>query len=199
MLFLVIVIVRIILAQSAQYLNDGGLLFCEVGNSEVHVKALYPSVPFTWLSFERGGHGVFMLTKSQLVEFINISSKQYNTLHATDSTIYNELNEVIQYESANSADPEMLGLAKAIGIEKGKPFKPDERMQGILTEAANLANAAFRGVMYKPRSPEVYFYPDRKWYSPLANGSHEFLDKNGARVLDDRIGFHFYATEIEHF
>ena len=62
-------IVRIILAQSAQYLNDGGLLFCEVGNSEVHVKALYPSVPFTWLSFERGGHGVFMLTKSQLVEF----------------------------------------------------------------------------------------------------------------------------------
>jgi len=62
-------IVRIILAESAQHLNEGGLLFCEVGNSEVHVKALYKEVPFTWLSFERGGHGVFMLTKAQLVEF----------------------------------------------------------------------------------------------------------------------------------
>lgn len=62
-------IVRVILAQSAEYLNDGGLLFCEVGNSEIHVKALYKDIPFTWLNFERGGHGVFMLTKAQLVEF----------------------------------------------------------------------------------------------------------------------------------
>ena len=62
-------IVRVILAQSAQYLNESGLLFCEVGNSEVHVRALYKDVPFTWLNFERGGHGVFMLTKAQLIEF----------------------------------------------------------------------------------------------------------------------------------
>jgi ribosomal protein L3 glutamine methyltransferase len=62
-------IVRVILAESAKHLNDGGLLFCEVGNSEVHVKALYQNVPFTWLNFERGGHGVFMLTKAQLVEY----------------------------------------------------------------------------------------------------------------------------------
>jgi ribosomal protein L3 glutamine methyltransferase len=62
-------IVRKILAESAKHLNDGGLLFCEVGNSEVHVKALYPNIPFTWLTFERGGHGVFMLTKSQLTEY----------------------------------------------------------------------------------------------------------------------------------
>ncbi|MGL1957530.1 MAG: 50S ribosomal protein L3 N(5)-glutamine methyltransferase [Colwellia sp.] len=62
-------IVRVILAQSASHLNDDGLLICEVGNSQVHVEALYPLVPFTWLTFERGGHGVFLLTKAQLVEF----------------------------------------------------------------------------------------------------------------------------------
>ena len=59
-------IVRIILAQSTQYLNDEGILICEVGNSQYHVEALYPEVDFTWLSFERGGHGVFMLNKAQL-------------------------------------------------------------------------------------------------------------------------------------
>lgn len=62
-------IVRIILAQSAQHLNDNGHLICEVGNSQVHVEALYPQVPFTWLTFERGGHGVFLLTKAQLIKF----------------------------------------------------------------------------------------------------------------------------------
>jgi len=62
-------IVRKILAESAKHLAEDGLLFCEVGNSEVHVKALYPDIPFTWLTFERGGHGVFMLTKSQLVSY----------------------------------------------------------------------------------------------------------------------------------
>lgn len=132
-------------------------------------------------------------------EIINISGVQYSTLHATNSQIYHELNEVIQYEPAFSGDPEMLGLAKAIGIEKGKEFKPDERMQSILTEAASLANAAFRGVMFKPRNEAEYFYNDRKWFSPLASGSHEFLDKNGARALDDRIGFHFIATGITPF
>ena len=62
-------IVRVILAQSAMHLNDNGILVCEVGNSQLHVEALYPEVPFEWLTFERGGHGVFLLTKSQLLEF----------------------------------------------------------------------------------------------------------------------------------
>jgi len=133
------------------------------------------------------------------MDYIDISGRQYNTLHATDATIYNELNEVIQYEAANTGDPEILGLAKAIGIEKGKAFKPDARMQKILIEASSLANAAFRGVMYKPSNPNAYFYEDRKWFSPLASGSHEFIDKNGARGLDDRVGMHFFATGITPF
>ncbi|RHW75276.1 50S ribosomal protein L3 N(5)-glutamine methyltransferase [Colwellia sp. RSH04] len=61
-------IVRVILAESAEHLNDDGLLICEVGNSQIHVEALYPEVDFSWLSFERGGHGVFLLTKTQLVK-----------------------------------------------------------------------------------------------------------------------------------
>ncbi|WP_019027725.1 50S ribosomal protein L3 N(5)-glutamine methyltransferase [Colwellia piezophila] len=59
-------IVRVILAESAIHLNEDGVLICEVGNSQYHVEALYPQVDFTWLSFERGGHGVFMLSKAQL-------------------------------------------------------------------------------------------------------------------------------------
>jgi len=62
-------IVRKILAQAEQYLNDDGILICEVGNSQIHVEATYPEVPFTWISFSRGGHGVFILTKAQLTQY----------------------------------------------------------------------------------------------------------------------------------
>ncbi len=65
-------IVRVILAESCNYLNDSGILICEVGNSQVHVEALYPEVDFTWLTFKRGGHGVFTLTKAQLVQFSDV-------------------------------------------------------------------------------------------------------------------------------
>ena len=59
-------ITRKILAQAAEHLNDNGVLICEVGNSQVHLTAAFPNVPFQWLEFERGGHGVFRLTKAQL-------------------------------------------------------------------------------------------------------------------------------------
>lgn len=60
---------RQILAQAGKYLAESGLLVIEVGNSWTALEAAYPSVPFTWLEFEHGGHGVFALTASELQEY----------------------------------------------------------------------------------------------------------------------------------
>ncbi|MGX8849628.1 HemK family protein methyltransferase [Pseudomonas aeruginosa] len=59
---------EVVLAEAADHLSEKGLLIVEVGNSEVHVQALYPEVDFTWLEFEHGGHGVFMLSAAQCRE-----------------------------------------------------------------------------------------------------------------------------------
>jgi len=80
--------------------------------------------------------------------FINTSGKQFNTVHANDFKFYGELNEVIQYETGDAFDPEIVGLFAAIGIKKGKPFAPDDRMKAILTDAVAVGNAAARSISF---------------------------------------------------
>jgi ribosomal protein L3 glutamine methyltransferase len=58
---------RQILRQAASHLTEQGVLICEVGNSMVALAAQFPQVPFHWIEFNKGGIGVFALTKAQLV------------------------------------------------------------------------------------------------------------------------------------
>jgi hypothetical protein len=85
----------------------------------------------------------------------------------------------------------------SIGIEKGKPFDPDERMKAILSEAADVGGVTVRTIMSQPRDERFFLFPNesRTWTNPFVGGSHEFL-VDGAHILDARAAFHFFATGI---
>jgi len=130
------------------------------------------------------------------MNFVNVSGKAFNTIHASDYTFFEEVNHVVQEEPNDALDPETLGLLASIGIEKGKPFAPDARMKKILTEAAAVGNATARATVFKSRIKEAFFYPNSAWCTPFIGGSYEFLQQPGVRNLDARSFFFYYATGI---
>ena len=129
-------------------------------------------------------------------KFINVSGIPHNTIHANDFGFYEEVNQLVQEEPNEAQDPEILGVLASIGIEKGKPFAPDERMKKILTEAAAVGNATVRAILMKPREKEFFYYPDGSWRNPLLVGGYEFLQQPGVRSLDSRSNSLYYFTGI---
>jgi ribosomal protein L3 glutamine methyltransferase len=68
--------VRVILSEAGRHLEPGGSLIVEVGNTESAVRRAYPRLPFTWLEFERGGGGVFLLPARALTNAERVDAKQ---------------------------------------------------------------------------------------------------------------------------
>lgn len=65
-------LVRRMLRDAPRHLSPGGVMIVEVGNSAQALMEIYPELPFTWIDFERGGHGVFVLTAEQLREYAHL-------------------------------------------------------------------------------------------------------------------------------
>jgi hypothetical protein len=130
------------------------------------------------------------------MEFISSAGKLFNTIHANNAEFYAELAPVIHREPIDLIDPETRGLLAAIGIHKDKPFAPDARMQQILVQAAEVANATARAMYFRWRDDEPKIYSDRQWHTYFIGGDYRWLrdEGRGGRHLDARTFFFYVAT-----
>lgn len=184
------------------------------------IKATYKVYPYV-----PGGYGAsiasFLADKAplgQLTEptaprFVEGSGAVMNTLPPNDYSFWEILNDAIQAEPADALEPELVGPMAAIGIVKGQPFQPDERMRAILTEAVAAGNAIARTVAFRGRESEDFHYfpdTDSQWTNPLFTGGYQFstppprITKDGvqlspatgARNVNARTAFLYVATGI---
>jgi hypothetical protein len=141
--------------------------------------------------------------------FIEASGMELNTVFPNGYGFWETIDALVQQEPPEAGDPELLGLLASVGIVHGKQFEPDERMRGILEEAAAVGNATARTVTFAARPEEGFaYYPNSEWCSALFVGGYEFLDpppqitadgavqspSDGARKLDSRTNFFYMAT-----
>jgi hypothetical protein len=128
--------------------------------------------------------------------FINGSGKEFNTIHGNNYEFYEELATVIQKEPISFIDPELRGQAAAIGIVKGKPFEPNERLKKTLEDAIKVGNATARSIGFAPRDKNAYLYEGKQWYTGFINKDYQWLDGDGnqGRNMDARTLFFYTAT-----
>jgi hypothetical protein len=130
------------------------------------------------------------------MKFVNGTGREFNTIHANNYVFFEELHTVIDREPADLVEPQLAGMAAAIGIQKGKPFAPDARMRAILEEAVAVGNATARAIWLKPRDRSAYLYEDSGWFTAFLGGDYRWFVENGegARNLDARTLFFYSAT-----
>lgn len=130
-------------------------------------------------------------------EFIDGSGIPNNTVSPANYQFFEDINQVVQEEPIESLEPEKRGVLRSIGIEHGKPFKPDARMKMILTDAAKIGNATFRSLWWRPREDTNALYKgtDSRWMNGYPDRNTTFIE-NGAMLLDARTQMYTIGTGV---
>jgi hypothetical protein len=101
-------------------------------------------------------------------KYIDIYGKIMEGTPVLDETIYAELNEIIQEEVVEEQNLAMMGMLKTIGIQKGKPFKPDAKARKIYAAAAPEALQYMIEQYHRHLNP--WMYKGKKWSMLLPSG-----------------------------
>jgi hypothetical protein len=103
--------------------------------------------------------------------FVDVVDIVYDSTITYDVRFFESLNRIVQAEPWLERDKAMIDQLKSIGIEKGKPFKPDPRTRELLNDAAREAHAWL--VARYEASLSSPYYDGGHWSRP---GSRELLE-----------------------
>ena len=97
--------------------------------------------------------------------YVDAYDKPFNATIPYDATFFELLHRFVQAEPWLTRDKAMIASLKTLGIEKGKPFKPDAKTKTIFNKAAQEAHAVI-GMKYDAgfASP---FFPGTRWGLPV--------------------------------
>ena len=113
--------------------------------------------------------------------FIDAIDVMFDSTITYDARFFDALNRIVQIEPWLTRDKAMIDSLKSIGIEKGKPFKPDAATRSALDEAAREAHAWIRNRLQTSYFPAPYF-DGGHWHVPASAEVVEGLSSNFAKA-----------------
>jgi hypothetical protein len=87
--------------------------------------------------------------KPKPTKYISMSAKKLDTLPPSGIEFWARLSAFINNNPVEERDRFFMAMLKPLGIEKGKPFKPDARQRAILEDAARMGDAMGRTMLFE--------------------------------------------------
>ncbi|MBB6095803.1 hypothetical protein HNQ60_004694 [Povalibacter uvarum] len=114
---------------------------------------------------------------------------QDTTPHSFEESIeyWRVLHQAVTDEPPLEDSRSYYGDLAALGIVKGQPFNPDERMTRILEQAAKIGSAQMRAEAFADNRADRVVWPDRQWqWASLRfeNGSFDAADYRDTYAID---------------
>src|SRR5262245_6658261 len=100
--------------------------------------------------------------------YVDASDVIFESTIPYDLRFFESLNRMVQAEPWLERDKAMIDQLKTIGIERGKPFKPDAQTQAVLEDAILEAKA----VLEESYGQVPPFYPGAHWFFPIGEEMH---------------------------
>ena len=127
--------------------------------------------------------------------YVDVYDKPFDATIPYDVTFFELLDHFVQAEPWLARDKVMIEFLKTIGIEKGKPFKPDEKTERILADALREAQVVV-AMKYEAGFDPPY-WEGGHWAVPIQKESFEgmqtaFADPN-SYAIDGRAAMYSMA------
>lgn len=97
--------------------------------------------------------------------FVDMHDKPFDSTIPYDVSFYELLHRFVQAEPWLTRDKAMIDSLKTIGIVKGKPFQPDEKVKTILREAVNEAREVIGQNYERNFAPPIF--AGSRWSVPV--------------------------------
>jgi len=105
------------------------------------------------------------------MKFIDLYDKHLEMTPVLDGNIYREIHEMLEEENVEEQNLSIMGLLARIGIRKGEPYSPDDKMQAIYDKAGPEALQYMLEQYHRQLNP--WFYEGKKWSSLTPAGDIE--------------------------
>ena len=119
--------------------------------------------------------------------FPNGSTTPAQMVFPEDYEYFEMLAEFVEAEFVAPEDMAMRGMMASLGIVKGEPFEPDDRMRSILGAAAEVGVKMAKAIRFGDYLPDTRYYDDRQWHNVLNVLDVEFNEETFLN-LDARVG-----------
>ncbi|MCK4206847.1 DUF1254 domain-containing protein [Brucella pituitosa] len=124
--------------------------------------------------------------------FIQPEGREWSQVPPKGIAYWERLNDILQREPVMERDRFYMAMLKPLGIEKGKPFKPNESQRKLLEEAAVLGEKMAQSLAFDNRDPNARYRSDARWEYLFTFDPGQ--DVGTYAPLDQRTGYFYQAV-----